>query len=119
MVGEEDRGAGVLMDQFQAKKLENWEQHMLSEAPNAHLVDVKQERSANSYLYANGNHEEFQAPKPANWSQTVPSSSPKSCVTSFSSNMLDFSNNNADARHPQPDPSSEVLYYIISLPFNS
>ncbi|XP_061350590.1 transcription factor bHLH68-like isoform X2 [Gastrolobium bilobum] len=91
MVAEEDK---VGMGQFQTKKLENWEDQMLGQDPNASLVDVKQESSVNSY----GN-EELQPSKHA-WS-------PKSSVTSFSSNMLDFSNNNTDARHPPPDRSSE------------
>ena len=106
-MGEEDKGG---MGQFQAKKLENWEEQVLGQAANApqQLVDVKQESSVNSYhVYAHGN-EEFQAPKPAVWSQMVPASPPKSCVTSFSSNMLDFSNNKTDTRHPPPDRSSEV-----------
>ncbi|XP_027357933.1 transcription factor bHLH68 [Abrus precatorius] len=95
VVGEEDKAG---MGQFQTKKLENWEDQMLSQAPNASLVDVKQENSASSYVYGHGN-EELQSSKPS-WS-------PKSCVTSFSSNMLDFSNNKTDARHPPPDRSSE------------
>ncbi|XP_028808584.1 uncharacterized protein LOC114763140 [Neltuma alba] len=89
--GEEDRGG---MGQFQA--------------PNAALVDIKQESSVNSYGYGHGSSEEFQAVKPAGWPQmVVPASSPKSCVTSFSSNMLDFSNNQTDAKPSLPDPSSE------------
>ncbi|KAG5030160.1 hypothetical protein JHK82_013759 [Glycine max] len=102
MVSEEEKGG---MCQVQSKKLENWEQQMLSQAPSAPIVDVKQESSVNSYAYGHGN-EEFQPAKPT-WSQIVPASSPKSCVTSFSSSMLDFSNNNTDARPPPPDPSSE------------
>ncbi|KAG5135643.1 hypothetical protein JHK82_020374 [Glycine max] len=104
MVSEEEKGG---MCQIQSKKLENWEQQMLSQAPSAPIVDVKQESSVNSYVYGHGTNEEFQAAKPITWSQIVPASSPKSCVTSFSSSMLDFSNNNADARPPPPDPSSE------------
>ncbi|OIW15977.1 hypothetical protein TanjilG_04512 [Lupinus angustifolius] len=97
LVGEEDKG---VMDQFQTKRLENcWEDQMLSQAPNASFVDVKQERSVNSYVYGHGNEHELQTPtKTTTWS-------PNSCVTSFSTNMLDFSKN--DARHPPPDPSSE------------
>lgn len=89
------------MGQFiQTKKLESWEDQMLGQAPNASLVDVKQENLVNSYAYGHGS-EELQSSKPS-WS-------PKSCVTtSFSSNMLDFSNNKTDARHPPPDLSSEV-----------
>lgn len=91
MVSEEEKGA---MCQVQ--------QQMLSQ--------VKQEGSVNSYVYGHGN-EEFHPAKPT-WPQTVPSSSPKSCVTSFSSSMLDFSNSNTDARPPPPDPSLEVYIYI-------
>lgn len=110
MVSEEEKGG---MCQIQSKKLENWEQQMLSQAPSAPIVDVKQESSVNSYVYGHGTNEEFQAAKPITWSQIVPASSPKSCVTSFSSSMLDFSNNNADARPPPPDPSSEVKLYTL------
>lgn len=97
---------------------------LISEAQNGGLVEVKQESSSvNSYVYGNNNtnnNDDFQAAKPpptaANWShQILPSaaaasSSPKSCVTSFSSNMLDFSSNKSDiiGRHPPPDRSSEV-----------
>ncbi|KAK7379990.1 hypothetical protein VNO78_32303 [Psophocarpus tetragonolobus] len=91
---EHEQGTG----HFQTKKLDNWEDQILPQPPNASLVDVKQENSVNSYVYAHGN-EELQSSKPS-WS-------PKSCVTSFSSNMLDFSNNKTDARHPPPDRSSE------------
>ncbi|XP_020220726.1 transcription factor bHLH68 isoform X2 [Cajanus cajan] len=97
LVPEEEKGS---MCQVESKKLENWEEQMLSQAPSA---SIKQESSVNSYVYGHGN-EEFQAAKPT-WSQIVPSSSPKSSVTSFSSSMLDFSN--TDARPPPPDPSSE------------
>ncbi|KAF2303940.1 hypothetical protein GH714_024861 [Hevea brasiliensis] len=78
--------------------------HQASSAPA--IVDVKQENSASSYVYGHAN-EDFQAAKPS-WSQIIPpASSPKSCVTSFSSNMLDFSTNKGDGRHPPPDRSSE------------
>jgi len=98
--GVVDEQGKVGMGQFQTKKMENWEDQMLGQAQNASLVDVKQENSVNSYVYGHGN-EELQSSKPS-WS-------PKSsCATSFSSNMLDFSNSNTDARHPPPDRSSEV-----------
>ncbi|KAI4347098.1 hypothetical protein L6164_007947 [Bauhinia variegata] len=105
LVAEEDKGG---MGQIQVKKLESWEEQMLTQDPNAPLVDVKKENSVNGYVYGHGN-EEFQAVKPA-WSQIVPcssSSSPKSCVSSFSNNMLDFSNSKTDVKHPPPDRSSE------------
>ncbi|WVZ14885.1 hypothetical protein V8G54_012451 [Vigna mungo] len=99
MSGVVDEQGKVGMGQFQTKKLENWEDQMLGQPPNASLVDVKQENSVNSYVYGHGN-EELQSSKPS-WS-------PKSCATSFSSNMLDFSNSSStDARLPPPDRSSE------------
>ncbi|KAL2342551.1 hypothetical protein Fmac_003836 [Flemingia macrophylla] len=101
MVAEEEKGG---MCQAESKKLENWEEKMLSHAPTA---PIKQENSVNSYVYGHGN-KEFQAAAKPTWSQIVPSSSPKSCITSFSSSMLDFSNNNnTDARPLPPDPSPE------------
>ena len=108
-MGEEDRGG---MGQFQEATM------------NAGLMDIKQESSVNSYAYGHGSSgEEFQAMKPSGWphQMVVPASSPKSCVTSFSSsNMLDFSNNLADAKPSLPDPSSEVrlrdIYIYIYIP---
>lgn len=82
IVGEEDK---IGMNQFQ-------NQMLISQAPNASLVDVKQENSGNSYAYGHGNEEL------------------NSCVTSFNNNnMLDFTNNNSniDVRHPPLDRSSE------------
>ncbi|XP_007013110.2 PREDICTED: transcription factor bHLH68 [Theobroma cacao] len=106
-VGEEEKG-GIGQFQVQVpKKVENWEEQALHQASNASVVDVKQENSASSYVYGHANEDFHQATKPA-WShQIMPASSPKSCVTSFSSNMLDFSGNKADARHPPPDRFSE------------
>ncbi|XP_021903269.1 transcription factor bHLH68 isoform X2 [Carica papaya] len=106
LVGEEEKAA---MGHFQAKKLESWEEQVLHQPPNGGgVVEVKQENSASSFVYGHAN-EDFQA-KPT-WShhhQVMPVSSPKSCVTTFSSNMLDFSTNNkSDGRHPPPDRSSE------------
>jgi hypothetical protein len=112
LVSEEDK---VGMSQFQGKRMENWEEQLLmSQAQNdASVVNVKQEvlHSGSSYVYGHGAHdqEDFQVSKPTNnWSHVITASiSPKSCVTSFSSNMLDFSTNKADGRHPPPDRSSE------------
>ncbi|GAV78418.1 hypothetical protein CFOL_v3_21886 [Cephalotus follicularis] len=100
--GEEDKGA---MNQFQAKKFDNWEEQVVHQASNPSVVDVKPENSGSSYLYGHAN-EDFQAPKPT-WSPIMSASSPNSCVTSFSSNMLDFSSNKSDGKRPPPDPSSE------------
>ena len=103
-VGEEEKNA---ICHFQAKKMENWEDQVMHQATNPPpVVDIKQENSGNSYMYGHGT-EEFQPTKPT-WSQIMPASSPKSCVTSFSSNMLDFSGKKSDVKHPQPDRSSEV-----------
>ncbi|KAK1286409.1 Transcription factor bHLH68 [Acorus calamus] len=108
----------------EAKKMESWEEqvfhpHQIQQA--VHVQDhVKQERSeCGSYVNYNGQglHQEdhqFTSPRSAWTAQVLPVSSPRSCITSFSSNMLDFSNNNSnnnnkfEAKHTQPDHSSEV-----------
>ncbi|XWS72051.1 hypothetical protein CRYUN_Cryun02cG0007600 [Craigia yunnanensis] len=108
LVEEEEKG-GIGQFQVQPKKLENWEEQALHQASNANsVVDVKQENSASSYVYGHANEDFHQATKPV-WSHQImaAASSLKSCVTSFSSNMLDFSGNKADGRQPPPDPSSE------------
>ncbi|MBA0774002.1 hypothetical protein Gotri_009243 [Gossypium trilobum] len=100
LVGEEEKGGDI--GQFQAL-------HQVSNANS--VVDVKQENSASSYVYGHASEDfhHHQANKPA-WFHQISSaaSSPKSSVTSFSSNMLDFSGNKAElGRQPQPDRSSE------------
>ncbi|KAL3532472.1 hypothetical protein ACH5RR_005993 [Cinchona calisaya] len=109
-------------DQKAKKQLENWEEVQLLhlQPPNVVADDhyhVKQENSTgnngaynNSNMYGGHENAEFHAAaaKPTTWSQMMPVSSPTSCVTSLSSNMLDFSNNKSDGiRHPPPDRSSE------------
>ena len=105
--GEEERfGLG----HFQPKKLEIWENQILNPSPRVPVVDVKQEVTQNSNFYGHGD-DEFQSSRPAAaWSQIIPVSSPRSCITSLSSNMLDFSYNKAvDGSNTQPlDHSSEV-----------
>ena len=114
------RGGLVAEDQDQnksgvmhAKKtLENWEEQLLQQQPpnGSNIVDhVKQENSAANGAYNMYGHEnaEFHAAK-TTWSQMMPVSSPTSCVTTLSSNMLDFSSSKSDGRHPPPDRSSEV-----------
>ncbi|XP_061984675.1 transcription factor bHLH68-like isoform X2 [Populus nigra] len=103
--GDEDRYG---MSQFQAKKLENWEDQILNPSPSISVVaDVKQEVSHNSNLYGHGD-EDFQALRSPAWPQVMPVSSPRSCVTSISStNILDFSYNKADGANQHPDQSSE------------
>ncbi|KAK9947766.1 hypothetical protein M0R45_003374 [Rubus argutus] len=120
LVGEDDKAGGMRQLFHQAKKLEDWEEQILSSQahPNAPVnVDVKQENSAaGSFVYGhhhgNGNNnEDFQSAALCSLSQIMPTaaasaSSPKSsCVTSFSSNMLDFSNK-SEVRHPPPSRSS-------------
>ncbi|XP_022751709.1 transcription factor bHLH68-like isoform X2 [Durio zibethinus] len=104
LVGQEEKD-GIGQFHVQPKKLENWlEEQALPQASNAtSVVDVKQENSASSYAYGHAKEDfHHQATKPA-WSHQIiaAASSPKSCVTSFSSNMLDFSGNKlADTRQP-------------------
>lgn len=105
LVSEEDKNA---LTQLQAKRLENWgDQQVLEQSP----VDVKQENSSSSYLYGHATREDFHGSKSAVWPTTTltpAASPPKSCVTSFSSNLLDFSYNKSDGnKHPVPDQSSE------------
>ncbi|KAH7865567.1 hypothetical protein Vadar_008347 [Vaccinium darrowii] len=127
MVGEEDDKPGGLSPIIQAaKKLENWEEQIVlvhnqeeeEEEEAASNVEIKQENSSSSCSYHVYGHRnslvldctaEAAAGKPtSNWSPIMTASSPKSCVTSLSSNMLDFSNNKTDhGRHPPPDRSSE------------
>ncbi|GAV64447.1 LOW QUALITY PROTEIN: hypothetical protein CFOL_v3_07965, partial [Cephalotus follicularis] len=89
----------------QHRKLENWEDQIPNPSPRVNVIDVKQEVSLNSNLYGHGS-EDFHAPRPA-WSQILPVSSPRSCVTTLSSNVLDFSYNKADGSNQHPDHSSE------------
>ncbi|CAK9329404.1 unnamed protein product [Citrullus colocynthis] len=122
LVSEDDQKG--CMGMFQSKKLEDWEEEILNSNNNnntQHQVDVKKEHSAqaSSYMYGHGGGvggDDYQLmAQKQNWSPMIPSSSPQSCVTSFSSNMLDFSNNNNNSladhsrpRHPpQLDRSSE------------
>ncbi|OMO58189.1 hypothetical protein COLO4_34813 [Corchorus olitorius] len=114
LVGEDEKGGmGQFLQAQGNKKMENWEQEQALHQASIN-VEVKQENSASSYVnyghHANNEDFETTTTKPT-WShQVMPVSSPKSsCVTSFSSNMLDFSGNKATdhARHPPPDRSSE------------
>ncbi|KAL4336102.1 hypothetical protein GQ457_07G040300 [Hibiscus cannabinus] len=95
LVGEEDKALQAL--------------HQVANVNS--VMDVKQENSASSYVYGHANEDlhHNQATKPV-WFHQISSaaSSPRSTVTSFSSNMLDFSCNKADhPRQPPPDRSSE------------
>ncbi|XP_044462907.1 transcription factor bHLH68-like isoform X2 [Mangifera indica] len=101
MVEEDERG------HLHGKKMESWEEQVLHHSSTSSAVNVKRENHQNSFIYGLANEEFQAAPLKPTWSQMMPVSSPKSCVTSFSSNMLDFSTNKADGRHPPPDPFSE------------
>ncbi|XP_010920705.1 transcription factor bHLH68 [Elaeis guineensis] len=91
---------------FRAKSsVDNWEDQVLYPSASTQMVDVKQETSEGGYLYSHGN-EEIQAPR-SPWSQVLPTSSPRSCITNFSRNMLDFSSTKAEKKHLHPDHSSE------------
>ncbi|RWR73447.1 transcription factor bHLH68-like protein [Cinnamomum micranthum f. kanehirae] len=102
LVGEEDRCS---FSHLQAKKMESCEEPMLFSSSSSHIVDVKQERSESGYGYGHGN-EEYQAVR-SPWGQVLPASSPRSCVTGFSSNILDFASSKVEGSHPQPDHSPE------------
>lgn len=110
LVGEEDKSVHM-----QVKKLENnWDEQTFLNQPDS-VIDVNQKDVGNSYnMYEDGNNVEFHhqtaelAAKPTWSAQMIPVSSPKSCVTTLSSNMLDFSNKNS---HPTPDHSSEVYIH--------
>ncbi|MCE5166712.1 hypothetical protein HAX54_024858 [Datura stramonium] len=109
LVGEEDKS--VHLSNMQVKKLENnWDEQGFLSQPDS-VIDVNQKDVANSYMYEHGNnvgfHQQTELAAKATWSQMMPVSSPKSCITTLSSNMLDFSNKKSDARHPPPDHSSE------------
>ncbi|PKI68280.1 hypothetical protein CRG98_011310 [Punica granatum] len=104
-----------MSNSFQPSKLrlENWEEQvLLHNSPNSHTsIDVKQEDSASSYVYGHANSSDNypgSTTKSSNWAPSVVSaSSPKSCVTSLSTGVLDFSSKKTDGRHPPPDRSSE------------
>ncbi|KAL9460551.1 hypothetical protein AB3S75_003702 [Citrus x aurantiifolia] len=98
----------------QPKKFESWEDHHLQiinpySSSRVDVVDdVKQEAPQANNLYLHG-AAEFQATAASNWPQIMPLS-PRSCVTSLSSNILDFSHTKpADKKNNQqhPDHSSE------------
>lgn len=116
--GDEDK---FLMNHFQPKRLENWEDHQIlnNPSPRVPVFDViKQEVSQNSNLYGLGD-EDFQAPR-STWSQMMPVSSPSSCVTSFknnNNNLFDFSYNKVDGRNinEHPDQSSDDQVKIIII----
>lgn len=90
---------------FPVKRMENWEDQLLYPSANTHTVDAKQEILERGYECSHGN-EEIQACR-SPWSHVLPTSSPRSCVTSFSSNVFDISNSKAERKHLQPENSFE------------
>ncbi|KAK6914865.1 hypothetical protein RJ641_019982, partial [Dillenia turbinata] len=107
--GDEDQ---ICSSQFQPKKLENWEDHILNSstlrAPSGSDHNVKQEVSLYSYISHGDHHQdEFRSSKSTNWPQIMQVSSHRSCITSLGTNMLYFSNNNnqSNGRNPHQDQS--------------
>ncbi|OIW17148.1 hypothetical protein TanjilG_21125 [Lupinus angustifolius] len=96
---EEER---VGFSHFQSKKFENWDDHILNPSTRDLNVDlVKQEGYQSVNVYEHANNEEFHQAFGAglHWSHIVQASnnSPSSNLTSLSStNLLDFTYNNAD-----------------------
>ncbi|CAA6666003.1 unnamed protein product [Spirodela intermedia] len=86
LVGDEDR---CNYSPFQAKKIDS--------------LEDQQEPSENGYLYGYGN-EEIPTIR-STWSHVLQVSSPRSCVTSLSSNVLDFSGSQLEGRRQQIDHS--------------
>lgn len=98
---EEDHDRFGSSHDFEAKNV-GWEDQILNPSQRVPTVDVKQE------LYHYGDdHQAFQTSRPANWSQIIPASSPISCVTSLTTNILDFSNK-PGVRNQHADHSTEV-----------
>ncbi|XP_072961823.1 transcription factor bHLH68 [Typha angustifolia] len=108
LVGEEERYSS---NTFQPKKIEAWEDQVVYPTGSAHNICCPKQENYEStgYVYIHGN-EEIQVPK-SPWGRLLSATSPRSCITSssFSSNMLDFSNKKPEGRHSQPDNSSECM----------
>nr|QDH08986.1 transcription factor bHLH68-like isoform X2 [Cymbidium sinense] len=85
---------------FQTKKMENLENQLIYHSQGPQVPDLKQENSEDSgYAFSHGSS--------SSWSQII-TASPRSCDTSsFSSNMLNFSNKKAEKKHRLTDQSSE------------
>ncbi|CAL9773610.1 unnamed protein product [Musa acuminata subsp. burmannicoides] len=102
LVGEEEKYGWT---PFQTKKMmssDDPHDEVLFPSATAHIADMKQEYSGSGYVHSHGN-EGIQVSRTA-WGQILPASSPRSCITtSFSTNILDFSN----MARRQPDNSSE------------
>ena len=75
-----------------------------------YLAGVKQELSQSGYLYGYANEEA--STMKSTWSHALQVSSPISCVTSQSSNLLDFSSGQVEGRRLQMD-HNEVEFSIF------
>ncbi|THU45268.1 hypothetical protein C4D60_Mb02t16040 [Musa balbisiana] len=79
----------------------NWETQLLCPSTAAHMADMKQEHFGGHGI------EDAQESKYA-WNQLLQTFSPRSCVpTSFSRNMVDFSNKRSERAENQPEHPSE------------
>ncbi|XP_018677094.2 transcription factor bHLH68 isoform X2 [Musa acuminata AAA Group] len=98
-VGDEEK---YISAHLQTKMIANWETQLLCPSTAAHMADMKQEHF--------GGHgvEDAQESK-YTWNQLLQTFSPRSCVpTSFSRNMVDFSNKRSERAENQPENLSEV-----------
>ncbi|RWR77877.1 transcription factor bHLH68-like protein [Cinnamomum micranthum f. kanehirae] len=112
LVGDENRCS---FGHFHSKKMDSWEDQMLFPSSSVHVVDVKQESPEGRYVYGHES-EEFQTIL-SPWNQVLPASSPRCCVSSFTSNILDFSHPKLQERHQEPDHSSESIGTATGAPF--
>ncbi|CAL9066996.1 transcription factor bHLH68 isoform X1 [Musa acuminata AAA Group] len=97
-VGDEEK---YISAHLQTKMIANWETQLLCPSTAAHMADMKQEHF--------GGHgvEDAQESK-YTWNQLLQTFSPRSCVpTSFSRNMVDFSNKRSERAENQPENLSE------------
>lgn len=112
LVGDEKGYLGGLP----VKKMENWDDQMLM-VPSSGIetmTEVKKEHPDQSYVYSLHHHQKnsgegLQATTPT-WPQINQpvSSPPSSCITSYSSSILDFSNSRPEKQHRSSDRSPEV-----------
>ncbi|KAF3776493.1 Transcription factor [Nymphaea thermarum] len=97
------------------KKMENWDDQMLMipDSSTQTMAEVKKEHLDQSYVYSLHHHqrnngEDLQATRPT-WPQInhPVSSPPSSCITNYSSGILDFSNSRPEKQHHTSDRSPE------------
>ncbi|KAJ8479728.1 hypothetical protein OPV22_023455 [Ensete ventricosum] len=102
IVGEEEKYGST---PFETKKMEicaDQPDQVPYPSATAQIADVKRVPLGNGNVHSRGS-QEIQVSRSA-WSRIPPASSPRSCITtSFSTNMLDFSNNSGR----RPENSSE------------